>query len=129
MEGVERIGIDADHSHMCKFEDENAPGYEVVAEAILRYSHQAPTVIADRWVEEKKMRALAEIPKNVETSYGCPDPSPWSDVRHTASHHSSKDLPLFITPPGFHPNASFFGMHKELEMLHDCLFKDRARAD
>lgn len=129
MEGVERIGIDADHSHMCKFEDENAPGYEVVAEAILRYSHQAPTVIADRWVEEKKTRALAEIPKNVETSYGRPDPSPWSDVRHTASHHSSKDLPLFITPPGFHPNASFFGMQKELEMLHDCLFKDRARAD
>lgn len=63
LEGVERMGIEADHSHMCKFEDENAPGYEVVAEAILRYSRQAPTVIADRWVEEKKTRVLEKRAK------------------------------------------------------------------
>ena len=36
MPGIERIGIERDHSHMCKFEDENAPGYDVVAEAIKR---------------------------------------------------------------------------------------------
>ena len=35
--GVERMGIESDHSHMCKFEDENAPGYDVVAEAVKRY--------------------------------------------------------------------------------------------
>ena len=34
--GVERMGIERDHSHMCKFEDDNAPGYDVVAEAIKR---------------------------------------------------------------------------------------------
>jgi hypothetical protein len=56
MEGVERAGIEADHSHMCKFDDENAAGYEVVAEAILRYSRQAPAVIAERCVEEKNAR-------------------------------------------------------------------------
>ena len=35
--GVERMGIERDHSHMCKFEDENAPGYDVVVEAVKRY--------------------------------------------------------------------------------------------
>lgn len=63
LEGVERTGIEADHSHMCKFEDENAPGYEVVAEAIVRYSRQAPTVISDRWVEERKTRTLEKKAK------------------------------------------------------------------
>jgi hypothetical protein len=63
LEGVERMGIEADHSHMCKFDDENAAGYEVVAEAILRYSRQAPTVIADRWVEERKARTLEKQAK------------------------------------------------------------------
>lgn len=60
---VERMGIEADHSHICKFENENSPGYEVVAEAILRYSRQAPTVIADRWVEERKTRASVKKAK------------------------------------------------------------------
>lgn len=62
-EGVERGGIEADHSHMCKFDDENSPGYEVVAEAILRYSRQAPSVIADRWIEERKTRTLEKKAK------------------------------------------------------------------
>jgi hypothetical protein len=29
-------------SHMCKFEDESSPGYDVVAEAIQRYSNELP---------------------------------------------------------------------------------------
>jgi len=36
IEGVERMGIEKDHSHMCKFTSENDPGYDVVAEAIQR---------------------------------------------------------------------------------------------
>jgi protein SERAC1 len=55
-EGVERMGIERDHSHMCKFEDENAPGYDVVAEAIQRYAEEAPKTIAKRWIEEKSIR-------------------------------------------------------------------------
>ena len=53
IEGVERMGIERDHSHMCKFEDENAPGYDVVAEAIQRYAEEDPaTVSSKRWIEE-----------------------------------------------------------------------------
>ncbi len=58
IEGVERMGIERDHSHMCKFEDENAPGYEVVAEAIQRYADQASPIIAKRWIEEQRIRDL-----------------------------------------------------------------------
>src|SRR5271155_4478851 len=56
IEGVERMGIERDHSHMCKFEDENAPGYEVVAEAIQRYATEAPSLIKTRWNEEVRIR-------------------------------------------------------------------------
>jgi hypothetical protein len=56
IEGVERMGIERDHSHMCKFEDENAPGYDVVAEAIQRYAEEAPATISKRWIEERRIR-------------------------------------------------------------------------
>ena len=56
MAGVERMVIERDHSHMCKFEDENAPGYDVVAEAIMRYADDAPNLIRSRWEEEKHIR-------------------------------------------------------------------------
>lgn len=58
IEGVERMGIERDHSHMCKFEDENAPGYDVVAEAIQRYAEEAAPTIAHRWIEERRIRDL-----------------------------------------------------------------------
>ncbi|EPS29829.1 hypothetical protein PDE_04779 [Penicillium oxalicum 114-2] len=74
-EGVERGGIEADHSHMCKFDDENSPGYEVVAEAILRYSREAPSVIADRWIEERKTRAMEKRAKAREIYDGTDDPT------------------------------------------------------
>ncbi|KAJ5132794.1 hypothetical protein N7448_006952 [Penicillium atrosanguineum] len=163
IEGVERMGIEADHSHMCKFDDENSPGFEVVAEAILRYSRQAPTIIADRWVEEHKTRLLEKKAKAREiydgrvddsvgrsmTTSNSPDSSlltlplqsitdggrnsPVSDIDHsgvlTSSQISHRDPPLFVAPPGFHPNATFYGMEKELEVLHSRLFKVRTRAD
>jgi hypothetical protein len=36
---------------------------------------------------------------------------------------------LFVVPPGFHPNAAFFGMQKELEILHNRLYKAKKRAE
>lgn len=53
IEGVERMGIEADHSSMVKFEDDSSPGFEAVAEAIIRYSREAPSVITGRWKEER----------------------------------------------------------------------------
>ncbi|CAI7673656.1 unnamed protein product [Penicillium discolor] len=59
--------------------------------------------------------------------------SPVSDMGNSEllqlSHYSTKDAPLFVAPPGFHPNATFFGMEKELEVLHSRLFKAKARPE
>lgn len=55
---VERAVIQADHSHMCKFEDDNATGFDLVAEGIQRYAEQAPSVVAGRWEAEKKERGV-----------------------------------------------------------------------
>ncbi|KAJ5827060.1 hypothetical protein N7447_003823 [Penicillium robsamsonii] len=162
MEGVERAGIEADHSHMCKFDDDNAAGYEVVAEAILRYSRQAPAVITDRWVEEKnartqekkakareiydariddpRNRSMPELTNDDKTILPPPRGpategrnSPVSDLGDSGvlqfSHYSIKDSSLLVAPPGFHPNATFFGMEKELEVLHNRLFKAKARPE
>ena len=63
VEGVERMGIEADHISMCKFEDESAPGYEVVAEALQRYSEESLTLIRERWAEEATARDLARRAK------------------------------------------------------------------
>lgn len=58
--GVERDAIEADHSHMCKFADENAPGYVSVAEGIQRYVEESPEIIRARWVEERRIRDIME---------------------------------------------------------------------
>lgn len=57
VQDVERAGIQADHSHMCKFENDNAPGFDLVVEAIQRYAEAAPDTIKPRWVAEKDERA------------------------------------------------------------------------
>lgn len=70
LEGVERMGIEGDHSTMCKFEDENAQGFEAVAEAIVRYSREAPALIAGRWIEEKK-RSKVQKRQKAREIVGC----------------------------------------------------------
>ncbi|PYH45433.1 LipA and NB-ARC domain protein [Aspergillus saccharolyticus JOP 1030-1] len=190
MEGVERMGIEADHRHMCKFDNEDSPGYEAVAEALLRYSGDAPATIHERWNEERKARRLMketiarEMFGDVDTEQlgrSAPDlraigrphmlPEPRSPVTFNQyeveepaeppySHSNSESIvlsserkrsvvsetamaastelslsrsmrkdPLFVVPPGFHPNATFVGMKKQLEVLHARLFKAKKRAE
>lgn len=56
VQDIERAVIQADHSHMCKFENNNAPGFDLVAEGIQRYSGEAPSTINTRWAAEKSER-------------------------------------------------------------------------
>ncbi|KAL4868892.1 hypothetical protein BDV12DRAFT_91119 [Aspergillus spectabilis] len=168
-DGVERMGIEANHSHMCKFDDDNAPGYEAVAEALLRYSRDAPATIHERWGEEDKTRMIIRTQKAREifgdaASHISPDrqgadrslggfrsneapmvnPPVHSYLPSTdkttplPSIENSVDLslsrswqegPLWVVPPGFHRNATFVGMEKELEILHTRLFKAKKRAE
>ena len=58
VQDVERAGIQADHSHMCKFESDTAPGFDLVAEAIQRYADDAPAAVKARWGSEAKERII-----------------------------------------------------------------------
>ncbi len=51
------MGIEPDHSSISKFANFDAPGFESVAEAIQRYTLEAPDVVTHRWAVEKKERA------------------------------------------------------------------------
>ena len=52
---TERSGIDADHQHMCQFSTQTDMGYRTIAEALIRYSLDAPSLIAQRSAKEKEM--------------------------------------------------------------------------
>ncbi|KAG8529142.1 uncharacterized protein KY384_005777 [Bacidia gigantensis] len=53
VQDVERSVIQQDHSHMCKFESDSSPGFDLVAEALMRYSRDAPNTIVNRWQQER----------------------------------------------------------------------------
>lgn len=59
--GVERMGIEADHRNMCKFESEKSTGYEPLSDAIQRYANDAPSIIKERWAEEMKLRDIQRV--------------------------------------------------------------------
>lgn len=53
---VERSVIQQDHRHMSKFENDSAPGFDLVADALQRYADEAPGVVAIRWQHEQAER-------------------------------------------------------------------------
>ena len=54
---TERAGIHANHFDMIRFSDRNTSSYRTVIEALVRYSHNAPSIISRRW--QKAIGALA----------------------------------------------------------------------
>lgn len=71
VQDVERAGIQADHLHMCQFENENAPGLNVMMDGIQRYAYQARGIITNRWEAEKlnRGRQKEEDIKEIEMLY------------------------------------------------------------
>ena len=50
-----RAGLPYNHVDMVKFEGQNAPGYTLVVATLMRYSEQAQSTIARRWVVSRNM--------------------------------------------------------------------------
>lgn len=70
VQDVERAVIQADHSHMCKFENENAPGFDLVVEGIQRYAEDAPAKIRRNWDAENQERTTAKQAEAAELYSG-----------------------------------------------------------
>ena len=66
MPDVERASIQADHSHMCKFDSENAPGFDLIVDGIQRYAEDASATIKPRWTAEKSERLNQKLRKAKE---------------------------------------------------------------
>ncbi|KAL8750818.1 MAG: hypothetical protein Q9199_006829 [Rusavskia elegans] len=55
LDDTERAGLPYDHRNMCKFESRTAPGYRLVVAALLTYTLNAPSTIAQRWISASEM--------------------------------------------------------------------------
>jgi len=55
IDNIERSGIPASHSEMCKFDSSSSPGYQVAVAALRRYSRDAPASIRHRWEQAHAM--------------------------------------------------------------------------
>lgn len=55
LDNTERSGIAADHSHMCKFENSDVPGYRTVVAALIRYARDSLVLVESRWSQAKDM--------------------------------------------------------------------------
>ncbi|KAM5450150.1 hypothetical protein MaudCBS49596_004524 [Microsporum audouinii] len=157
MDGVERMGIEADHGAMCRYLNENSPGYDTVTEAIRRYSSAAGPTIVARWQQAKREYYLAvqaglqvqqlTVGSTLDLTSDAHDPLERSvsslpgphDAAYTNPEALSnvgqslllgqKDEPLVtVSPPGFHPNAVFFGMEDEMDQLQRVLSDERKRS-
>jgi hypothetical protein len=62
IDDTERCGIPATHANMTKFPDPRNSSFRIVIEALVRYCHDAPLVIARRW--EQALDLLARTRSN-----------------------------------------------------------------
>ncbi len=53
---------------MCKFEDESAPGFDLVAEGIQRYAGEAPAKIKRNWAAENQERTSVKHAEAAEAT-------------------------------------------------------------
>lgn len=98
VQDVERAGIQADHSHMCKFENDSAPGFDLVAEAIQRYSEEAPDAIKGRWSTELVERTIQKRAAAEELAPGSVKGTPQSDSTSTFGSSPGKDMKTLPAP-------------------------------
>ena len=71
---TERAGIAADHSGMVKFEEASSIGFQIVADALVRYCQDAPGAIARRLAETEAVLAVERKREALEmaTRYSVP---------------------------------------------------------
>jgi hypothetical protein len=65
-ENVERAGISANHSYMCKFTGPHEAGYKLILSACKRYMRRATNVVRTRWIEDQNLLKNEQIQEAAE---------------------------------------------------------------
>ncbi len=87
---------------MCKFENENAPGFDLVVEGIQRYAEAAPAKIKRNWDTENQERNAAKQAEAAELYSGmlCPSlvESCFNNPQPASRTHLRRHIPTSQTP-------------------------------
>ena len=120
VQDVERAAIQADHSHMCKFENDSSPGFDLVAEAIQRYADEAPESIRRSWNSEEQGRMIDRRAAADALISDSNKGTPQSDSASTFTSNtgrSMKALPEKENQPTFTPRYEVEEPDKEIEYV------------
>ena len=88
---VERAGIQADHSSMCKFDDDRSPAFDLVVNAIDRYASDSAQKIPLRWAIERENQSnlrkgeILEKNPNIMRSLDASDPGSLQNSLHSST--------------------------------------------
>lgn len=119
IQDVERASIQQDHSHMCKFENDSAPGFQLVTEAIQRYASHASETIVSRWKTDKAEQDRRKQAEAEELLSGTLRRSEITASSSSTSPGSSKPLrPLFLVP--FSQDDSFVNRAAIFNNMSKC---------
>lgn len=118
---VERASIQADHSHMCKFDSDNAPGFDLVVDGIQRYSEESVATIKARWVSETEGRTAQRIRKAKELFPFSSDRINLQDPAASSTESSSEHTPSklrALPAPEEHSNEELeFEREEEMDRI------------
>ncbi|MCJ1264537.1 hypothetical protein MMC22_004409 [Lobaria immixta] len=115
IQDVERAGIQRDHFHMCKFENEDSPGFSLIAEGIQRYAIDAPKIVSSRWHSERaeqRLRKEAEAEELLKNAF-------LRSGNATLSNFTSRETmqPLLLLP--FERDVTFVDRVKIFEEINE----------
>ncbi|KAI5806088.1 hypothetical protein EDC01DRAFT_638617 [Geopyxis carbonaria] len=146
LSNARKAAIHANHSDMCKFADEDSPGWNVLAGVLCDFEADAPVKIEMAWEQEhqrKHLNAQWKVRGTIQ-GYQRRSPSPGSidtgfDAGSTAYQRSIEGRqtamieappPTVVTPHMFKPptlqeNKYFTAREAELARIHTVLLKNR----
>ncbi|KAF8423890.1 P-loop containing nucleoside triphosphate hydrolase protein, partial [Tirmania nivea] len=127
---VQSYGIHGDHTSICRFENEESPGYDVLVRALIDWREAAPDAVSQKWAQYRDQVMLSNIHNNMSPTgshIGTRKPAPAGGNISPCSStiHSPKTEPHFIV--SHHPNEVFEGREEDLESLDKILQNPKKR--
>lgn len=119
VDNTERSGIYATHSDMIRFSNSNSSSYRTVVSALIRYSLDAPKVIARRWEVAKTSLAKERANEAFEISGLSFDIHQEPFSRRFSNASEKPQSKHFFPPP--QTTSDFIGREDVLDTLYEAL--------